>query len=121
MKLLFTILLSLVTINLSAMTLKSVKYDGMVHISQTVALRMLPFEIGDTIGDEEIDNAIKRYFKQNYFSDIWVDTEDGVLTFHFKEKPIISKVVLKGWKESDKEVKSSVIQIKKGFIQREKT
>jgi len=120
MKLLFTILLSFITINLSAITLKSVKYDGMVHISQSVALRMLPFEIGDTIGDEDIDKAIKQYFKQNYFSDIWVDSENGVLIFHFKEKPIISKVVLKGWKESDKEVKDSVIQIKKGTLYNEK-
>ena len=120
MKLFFTTLSLLAAINLSAITLKSVKYENLVHISQTVALRMLPFEVGETIGDEEIDKAIKIYFKQGYFSDIWVDSENGVLTFHFKEKPIISKVVLKGWKESDKEIKDSVVQIKKGTLYNEK-
>jgi len=120
MKFILSILLILLTIDLSALTIKSIKYTNMVHISEPVALRMLPFEVGDTIDDKDIDKAIKRYFKQNYFSDIWVENNDGNLIFHFKEKPIISKVVLKGWKENDKEIKDSVVQIKKGTLYNEK-
>ena len=120
MKIFFATLLFLLTINLSAITLKSVKYEGMVHISEAVALRMLPFEVGDSIDDKLINEAIQNYFDQNYFTDVWVDEQEGILTFHFKEKPIISKVELKGWKESDKEVKDSVIQIKKGSLYNEK-
>ena len=120
MKIFFATLLFLFTINLSAITLKSVKYEGLVHISPSVALRMLPFEVGDSVDDKLINEAIQKYFNQKYFTDIWVDEEEGVLTFHFIEKPIISKVELKGWKENDKEVKDSVIQIKKGSLYNEK-
>jgi outer membrane protein insertion porin family len=105
---------------LYAQTLKSVKFNGMVHISEPVALRMLPFEVGSDIERSQIDQAIKKYFSQGYFNDIWVEFEDGNLEFFFKEKAIISQVELKGWKENDDEIKDSVIQIKKGTLYDEK-
>ena len=116
MRIFLASLLTLVSINSFAYTIKDINYDGMVHISESVALRMLDFEVGDTIDDKEIDTSIKTYFKQGYFDDIWVENEDGNLTFHFKEKPIIAKVELKGWKENDKEIKDTVIGIKKGSL-----
>ncbi len=120
MKLLLAMILTFFTLDLSAITIKSIKYDNLVHISESVAMRMLPFEVGDIVDEEDIDKAIKIYFRQEYFSDIWVENENGELTFHFQEKPIISKVVLKGWKENDKEIKDSVVQIKKGTLYNEK-
>ncbi len=120
MRIFLATMLALLTVNLSAITIKSINYEGMVHISEAVALRMLAFEVGDTIDDKAIDKSIQKYFKQGYFDDIWVDENDGVLTFHFKEKAIISKIELKGWKENDKEIKDSVVQIKKGSLYDEK-
>jgi len=116
MKKLFLLLTLFVTLTLWADVVKSINYDGLVHISKTVALRMLPFEPGDDIDVEDVDKAIKKYFKQGYFNDIWTEFEDGKLTFYFKEKAIISQVELKGWKENDDDVKESVIQIKKGTL-----
>jgi outer membrane protein insertion porin family len=114
MRIFLAIMLSFISINLFGMTIKSIKYEGMIHISKPVALRMLKFEVGDDVDEKTIDDSIKYYFKQGYFQDIWVSFEDGVLTYHFKEKGVISKVELKGWKESDKDIKDSVIQIKVG-------
>lgn len=88
----------------------------MVQLSKPVALRMLPFEAGDTIDAQKVNAAIKKFFAQGYFNDVWVEMEEGDLTFYFKEKAIISKVELKGWKESDEDVKESVVQIKKGAL-----
>jgi outer membrane protein insertion porin family len=116
MRIFLAILLTLITINLSAMTIKSIDYDGMVHISKPVALRMLEFEVGDTIDDEILDESIKKYFKQGYFNDVWAEFDDGKLTYFFKEKEIISNIELKGWKENDKEILDSVVQIKKGSL-----
>jgi outer membrane protein insertion porin family len=120
MKIFYTFLLLTATTFLSAQTLKSVKFNGMVHLSESVALRMLPFEKGDNIDEKAVDEAIKKYFKQGYFNDIWTEFEDGKLTFYFKEKAVISQVELKGWKENDEEVKDTVIQIKKGTLYDEK-
>jgi outer membrane protein insertion porin family len=116
MRIFLAIMLTLITINLSAMTVKSIDYVGMVHISKPVALRMLSFEVGDKIDEKIINDSIQKYFKQGYFDDIWVDFDDGKLTYHFKEKAIISKIELKGWKENDKDILDSVVQIKKGSL-----
>ena len=120
MKILFTILLLLVTINLNAEIVKSIKYNSMVHLSKEVALRMLNFEVGDDIDKKNVDDAIKKYFKQGYFNDIWAEFKNGDLEFYFKEKAIISKVELKGWKEDDDDIMKNVIMIKKGSLYDEK-
>ncbi|MCD6433018.1 MAG: outer membrane protein assembly factor BamA [Sulfurimonas sp.] len=120
MRIFLVTLLTLLTVNSFAYTIKAINYNGMVHISESVALRMLDFEIGEDVDDEIIDGSIKKYFKQGYFDDIWVDFEDGNLTFHCKEKPLISKVELKGWKEADKDIIDSVVQIKRGSLYDEK-
>lgn len=116
MKIILAVILFLLTTNSFAQIIKEIKYDGVVHISEPVALRMLDFEVGDDVDREMIDSSIKKYFKQGYFNDIWVEIEEGVITYYFKEKPIISQIDLKGWKENDDDVQDSVIQIKKGSL-----
>ena len=121
MKLSLFLLLTILTISAQAMTVQAIKYKGMVHISESVAQRMLPFEIGDEIDATMADEALKKYFQQGYFTDGWVDFTDGVVTFNFTEKPVISKIILEGWKETDEEeILSTVIQIKKGSLYNEK-
>ncbi len=121
MKILLSFLLVVFTTNIYAQVVKTIEYNGLVHLSKPVALRMLGFSEGDDVDKEIVDKAIKKYFDQGYFNDIWTEfDENGKLTFYFKEKAIISQVELKGWKESDDEVKDSVIQIKKGTLYDEK-
>jgi len=121
MRIFLPLFLLFFTSTLFAQTIKTISYEGLVHISEPVALRMLNFEVGDDIDIKDVDNAIKKYFKQGYFNDIWVEFSDGNLIFFFKEKAIISKVELKGWKENDDDIKNSVIQIKKGTLYNEQT
>ncbi len=116
MRIFFLLTLILLPLRLFAYEIKSIQYDGLVHISEGVALRMLECNVGDDVSDEQIDKELKKYYKQGYFDDIWVTYEEGVLTFHFKEKAIIAKVVLEGWKENDEEVLENVVRIKKGSL-----
>ena len=121
MKILLFFLLVVLTTNIYARVVKTIDYNGLIHLSKPVALRILGFSTGDDIDKEMVDKAIKKYFDQGYFNDIWTEFDtNGKLTFYFKEKAIISKVELKGWKEDDDEVKESVIQIKKGSLYDEK-
>ncbi|MGE0738314.1 outer membrane protein assembly factor BamA [Sulfurimonas sp.] len=121
MRIFFAMLLLFLALNSHAYTIKAIKFDGMVQMSESVALRMLSFEAGSEVDDAMIDASIKTYFKQGYFQDIWTDiSKDGVLTFHFKEKPLISKIELKGWKENDSEAIDGVVQIKVGALYDEK-
>ena len=120
MKIFLPLFLLFFTLNLFAQTLDSIKFEGMVHISKPVALRMLTFEKGDEINMKMVDDAIKIYFKQGYFNDIWVELNGGDLTFFFKEKAIISQIELTGWKDNDEEIQDAVVQIKKGSLYDEK-
>ncbi|MBE0514151.1 outer membrane protein assembly factor BamA [Sulfurimonas sp.] len=121
MKKFLALFLTLLAVNSFAYTIKSIKYEGMVNMSESVALRMLKFEVGDSVDEKMLDESIKAYYKQGYFEDIWTTMDnDGVLTFHFKEKPLISKIELKGYKENDSGIKESVIQIKVGSLYDEK-
>ena len=116
MKLLLSSVLLFFTTTLFSQTIKTIEFEGMMQLSKPVALRMLPFEVGDVIDEKKVNTAIIKFFNQGYFDDIWVENNEGNLVFHFKEKAIISKVELKGWKESDEDVKTNVIQIKKGSL-----
>jgi len=120
MKIFLALLLTLLSLNSFANTIESIKFKGMVHISEPVALRMLDFAVGDNVSDEQIHESLKKYYEQGYFKDAWVDLKNGELTYSFEEKALISKIELKGWKESDDEVKDAVIQIKKGTLYDEK-
>ncbi len=110
----------LLSLPLFAATITDIKFVGMVHISESIAKSMLKVEVGEELDRKQVDETIKTFFKQGYFTDIWADEENGVLTFHFVEKPIISKIKMSGWKESDKEVQDSLLQIKKGALYDEK-
>ncbi|MDQ1298807.1 MAG: outer membrane protein insertion porin family [Campylobacterota bacterium] len=94
----------------------AIKYEGMVHISQAVAHQLNEIKIGEPLDPVRLDKTIKTFFDQGYFEDVWVQEEAGIVTFHFKEKPIISKVELKGFKESDQEAQKSLLQIEKGAL-----
>jgi len=110
----------LLSLPLFAAPVTEIKFVGMVHISESIAKSMLKLRVGDELELEQVDESIKTFFKQGYFTDIWADEENGVLTFHFVEKPIISKIKMSGWKESDKEIQESLLQIKKGMLYDEK-
>jgi hypothetical protein len=60
MKLFLTLFLITLTTSIYAQALKTIKYDGLVHISENIALRMLTFEAGDDIKIEDVDTAIKK-------------------------------------------------------------
>ncbi|WP_428739207.1 outer membrane protein assembly factor BamA [Sulfurimonas sp.] len=120
MKIFLSVLFVVFTSSLYAEVVKSINFHGMVHISENVALRMLDFDKGDNIDVKTIDKSIKTFFKQGYFNDVWAEFENGNLDYYFKEKAIISKVELKGYKENDEDFKDGVIQIKKGTLYDEK-
>jgi outer membrane protein insertion porin family len=101
---------------LAAETVQNVKYEGLVHISEGVADQILVQKAGETLETDKVDKTVKAFFKQGYFEDIYATFDAGTLTFHFQEKPVISRIELKGWKENDEDAKRDVVQLKKGTL-----
>lgn len=120
MKIVFLALAFFIGLSVYADKIKEINYDGLFHISKDVAMRMVDLDIGDELDEQKVDDAIKKYFKQGYFQDIYVTNEDGNITFHFQEKPIISKIELKGYKDDDKDFMNDVVMIKRGTLYDEK-
>ena len=100
----------------STQNVQSIQYDGMIHISETVAKRLNEVKIGAPLDATAVDKTIKNFFEQGYFEDVWAEEDEGKVTFHFKEKPIISKIELKGYKENDEEAQKTLLQIDKGAL-----
>ncbi len=106
--------------NLMSNVINTINFNGLHQISPNVALRMLNFEKGDDVDESMLDKAIKKYYNQGYFTDIYADVNNDALTFNFVEKPVISQIEIKGYKENDDKILDSVIQIKKGSLYNEK-
>ncbi|BBG66460.1 outer membrane protein assembly factor YaeT precursor [Hydrogenimonas sp.] len=100
----------------AAQQIKAIKFDGLIHLSPEIAKEIIGITPGEPIDIEKVDEAIKKLYAQGYFSDIWVTEEHGVLTFHFKEKPVISQIEFVGYGESKKDELLSQIGLKKGDI-----
>ena len=104
------------TISLHAQSVKDIKFEGLIHISDAIAKEIIGIKKGDEINLATIDKSIKKLYAQQYFEDIWVDEEQGVLTYHFKEKPVIAKVNLTGLSKEKNEETLKASGIKKGDI-----
>ena len=111
----FLTLSILFNIYLNAMMIKDIKFDGLIHISHQIAKEMLGFGVGDELNIEKVDKSITKFFEQNYFKDIWVNENNGVLTYHFIEKPIIAQIEIRGYENKKDDIKT-MIDIKKGDI-----
>lgn len=111
------ILCLIVATSLCSATLRSLKFDGMIHLSPQSASELIDMKVGDSVDIEKIDKAVKILHKQNYFEDVWVeDLGQGDLVFYVKEKPVIAKVDFVGISDSDKEEMDKLAGIKKGEV-----
>lgn len=101
---------------LFATQIESIKFEGLVHLSDDVALDIIGLSKGATLDEAVINKGIKALYKQGYFKDIWVTESAGNLLFHCSEKPIISKITVKGFEEGDDDKRNAVLKLKKGQI-----
>ena len=112
-----TALSLVVATSLCAAPLKSLQFDGLIHLSPEMASEMIDMRAGDSVDMEKIDKAVKTLYKQNYFEDVWVEeVGEGALLVHVKEKPVIAKVDFLGISDSDKDEMNKLAGIKKGEV-----
>lgn len=86
---------------LLAQKVTQIKFEGLSHLSPTIAKEIAGIHVGDEINAGKINDSIKKFFAQGYFKDVWVDQSGGVLTYHFKEKLAIANVDIKGYGTGD--------------------
>jgi len=114
------ILLSTLTASLlfAEGTFENIQFEGLTQISKEVALETIKLEKENHYTNEEINEAINKFFSFNYFKDISVSTKENDLVFTFKEYPFISQIEMSGYKTRDDELEVlyNSMNIKKGAM-----
>jgi len=86
---------------LLAQKITQIKFMGLAHLSPSVAEEIADIRVGDQMDTAKINESIKNFFSQGYFQDVWVDKQDGILIYHFKEKVAIANIEVKGYGSGD--------------------
>lgn len=95
--------------------ISEIKYEGLIRISPLIANDIAKIKVGDKLDKKAVNNALLAFYKQDYFDDIYVSFENGILTFYFKEKPSINNIEIKGFgSESETEDMLKSLGIKRG-------
>ncbi len=97
--------------------IKEVRYEGLNYISPLIANEITKVRLNEPLDINLVDTSIHSFYSQGYFKDIWVTEENGILTFHFLEKPVIASLIVSGYgagKEQD--VIDKEIGLKKGDV-----
>lgn len=107
--------IALLALESRAQTISEIKYSGLVRMSPLIANEVAKIKVGDKLNAKAVNDAILAFYKQDYFDDISAEFERGVLTFHFKEKPSINNIEIKGFgSESETEDMKKALGIKRG-------
>jgi len=117
MKKLFTLSVGLSSI-LLAQNITSIQYTGLLHLSEDMAGEISGIHVGDSFDIMKVDESIKKFYSQGYFSDIVVSTTpDGGLVYEFKEKSVISKLQMNGYSSDDEQEELFIsIGLRKGDL-----
>ena len=117
MKKLFTLSVGLSSI-LLAQNITSIQYTGLLHLSEDMAGEISGIHVGDSFDIMKVDESIKKFYSQGYFSDIVVSTTpEGGLVYEFKEKSVISKLQMNGYSSDDEQEELFIsIGLRKGDL-----
>ena len=116
------ILIIAISLNIfAAQTYKKIEFSGLTQISNEIAIENIKLT-DNTYTTDEINNAIKSFYKFDYFTNIYVTDENSILTFHFTEKPFIANLEMTGYKNREDELKMlySSMGLKKGTMYSQK-
>ncbi|RTJ93858.1 outer membrane protein assembly factor BamA [Campylobacter jejuni] len=100
----------------NAATIKDIKFIGLNHLSNASAINITGLKIGEEIDPVKINTAILNLYKQNYFENIAVDNNNGILEIIVTEKPTIAKVTITGIASNDRKQVESILGIKRGTL-----
>ncbi|HJF28211.1 MAG TPA: outer membrane protein assembly factor BamA [Acinetobacter lwoffii] len=82
---------------------QDIKFDGLVRLTPENLYSLVPVNSGDRVNDPVIANAIRSLFASGLFDDIKAVQQGNTLVFQVVERPVISKIELKGNKLIPKE------------------
>lgn len=100
----------------NASTIKDIQFSGLNYLSSTSAIKIMGLKIGDQIDPAKINTAIFNLYKQNYFENIAIEENKGILNIIVTEKPTIAKITITGIASNDRKQIENILGIRKGTL-----
>ena len=103
----------LYTTNINSEIIKNIEISGNVRISDETIILFSEIKKNQDLNNENLNLIIKKLYITNFFSDINVVFDDGILKISVKENPIVQTLEFKGIKNKGiLEVLNDAIQLK---------
>lgn len=80
-------------------TVRDMRVEGLQRISEGTVFNYLPINVGDSIDEVRIQEAIRALYHQALFDDIEIRREDETLIIVVKERPSIENFTIEGNKD----------------------
>jgi len=100
----------------SPFVVRDIRVNGIQRVDPGTVFSYLPVKVGETFTEADAAQAIQKLYGSGFFSDVKIDSENGVLVVSVKERPTIAAVTFNGMREFDaKAITKSLSQV--GFGQ----
>src|SRR3546814_12575937 len=83
----------------SPFVVRDIRVEGIQRVDPGTIFSYLPVKVGETFTQEEASQAIQKLYGSGFFSDVKIDSENGVLVVTVKERPTIAAVTFNGMRE----------------------
>jgi len=80
---------------------KEIKIKGNSRVPQETILMFSSISIGDSLNNSDINNVLKNLYETNFFNDIKINFENGILNIQLIENPIIENIIFTGIKSDN--------------------
>ena len=95
-KLFFFLLLNILIISNSySEILKKINVSGNDRVSKETVIMFSKLNIGDDIKNEDLNNVLKNLYYTDYFKNVTINLDNGVVNISVIENPIIQFVKIK--------------------------
>lgn len=84
-------------------TVSEIRLDGLSRIAPGTVFTYLPVERGDTLTAQRAEESIRALYRTGFFDDVQLARQGDILVVTVKERPQISKIVLRGNKDVSEE------------------
>lgn len=80
-------------------TVSDIEVEGLQRVSAGNVFSAFPVDIGESLTDQELAEAIRNLFKTGLFTDIEAYRDEGTLILEVRERPAIASIEIEGNKE----------------------
>ena len=84
-------------------TVKDIRVEGLQRVEAGTVFATMPIRVGDTFTDDKGATTIKSLYALGLFTDVRLESKDGILIVAVQERPTIADVDFVGTKEFDKD------------------